>query len=87
MSDAPHPSGDDRLAVYAVACKQVEGGMKNVPRRVAETSATGLGSCLLTLHGEGEFDGVRVGVFDRETRVWVISPWAGTSPWIPTGGD
>lgn len=86
-SDIPHPSGGDRLAIYLVEYKPVRGGMKNEHRRLATTSLAGLGGTLITLQEEDEFDGYRVGVFDRQTRVWLISPWAGTSPWIPTGDD
>lgn len=67
---------DDRITVYA--CD------KSGRRYIAETSLTGLGLCLLTLHEEDEFPpGTRVGVFDRLRRVWLVNPWAGTSPWIP----
>jgi hypothetical protein len=89
VSDAPHPSGNDRLAIYAVtsgAATGSQGGTGPERRRIAETSVAGLGTCLMTLRAEGEFDNARVGVFDREARVWLISPWA-TSPWIPTGDD
>lgn len=75
--DAPRPDGEDRLAVYII-------GTDGERRRLAETSIEGLGITLLTLHGEGEFHhgerGLKVGVFDRETRLWVISPWAGSRP-------
>jgi len=75
--DEPRPDGEDRLAVYII-------GTYGERRRIAETSVEGLGITLLTLHAEGEFHkgerALRVGVFDRETRLWVVSPWAGSRP-------
>ena len=44
-------------------------------RRIAECSFEALGLCLSTLRGEGQLDGLRVGVFDRQARVWLISPY------------
>lgn len=75
--DAPRADGEDRLAVYII-------GTDGERRRLAETSVDGLGITLLTLHGEGEFHhgerGLKVGVFDRESRLWIVSPWAGSRP-------
>jgi hypothetical protein len=75
--DAPRPDGEDRFAVYAI-------GLDGERHRLAETSTEGLGITLLTLHSEGEFHhgerALRVGVFDRESRLWIIMPWAGSRP-------
>lgn len=75
--DAPRLDGEDRLAVYVI-------GPSGGRIRLAETSIEGLGVTLLTLHGEGEFHdqerALRVGVFDRETRLWIVQPWAGSRP-------
>lgn len=73
--DDPRPDGLDRLAVYALS-------RTGFRRRIAETSLEGLGLTLLTLEEEGEFHAglnevaLRVGIFDRLTRRWLISPWA-----------
>lgn len=78
--DAPHPSGEDRIAIYRV-WRAVPGrnGLKRA--RIAETSLEGLGLCLLTLHQEDEFQpGDRIGLFDREKRNWLINPFGGGSP-------
>lgn len=81
--DAPHEDGSDRYAIYVIWRQRTgRNGLKR--RRLAETSETGLGACLRTLYDEDEIteEGQRVGIFDRETRRWLINPWAGTSPHI-----
>ena len=66
--DTPHPSGDDRYAIYVVT--------NNVHHRLAETSLEGIGLTVETLREDGDIEpGTRVGVFDREKREWLISPW------------
>ena len=69
--DEPHPNGEDRYAVYAITARG--------RWRLAETSLDGIGITLRTLHDEGQTtgDGVRVGIFDRTTREWLVSPWKG----------
>lgn len=69
MSDEPHPSGDDRYAVYAVTGR--------TRHRLAETSREGVGLTIETLRADGDLTASsRVGVLDRETRDWLINPWA-----------
>lgn len=76
IDDAPHPSGEDRVAVYRVWPNPSGAGMSR--SRIAETSLEGLGVCLLTLHEEAEFyPGDRIGLFDREKRSWLINPFVG----------
>lgn len=68
--DQPHPSGEDRFAIYGV---NIDGKRK----RIAETSEDGIGLCLRTLREEGEItNDTRVGVLDRQTRQWIVNPWA-----------
>lgn len=71
MPDAPHPSGNDRYCIYAITRRN--------RWRLAETSLEGIGITLRTLHEEGQTtgDGVRVGVFDRTDRIWLVDPWKG----------
>lgn len=67
--DRPHESGDDRYAIYAVTRRN--------SWRIAETSETGIGMTLRVLRSEEQItDDSRVGIFDRETRRWLINPWA-----------
>lgn len=74
--DAPHPSGDDRYAIYAVYVDQVGIAIRE-QRRIAETSLEGIGITLRTLVEEKEIDSdTLVGVFDRGTRKWLINPYA-----------
>lgn len=47
----------------------------NVPYLLATCEEGALGTALRTLHGEGEFDDCRVGVFDARTREWIVNPW------------
>ena len=69
--DAPHPSGNDRYAIYATAERL------RAKHRIAETSRDGIGTCLATLRDEGQItDDTRVGILDRETRIWLVNPWA-----------
>lgn len=86
--DAPHPSGEDRFAVYTLRRIPYEEGRGNRrgdrPRqvRLAETSRDGLGITITTLVAEGEFRGPRdeqtpLGIFDRQERSWIVNPWAG----------
>jgi hypothetical protein len=73
--DTPHPSGDDRYAIYSVC---VEPRMR---RRIAETSLTGIGGTIETLREEGQLSPAsRVGVLDRLDRKWIIDPWAKGDP-------
>lgn len=82
--DLPHRSEGDRFAIYAVRRPGAGRGPEG-RRRICETSLDGIGSTLMKLSEEGEYgEGDRVGIFDRKTRLWLINPWAGTSPWIPT---
>jgi hypothetical protein len=76
-ADIPRTDGSDRLAVYVVAPGNQARDEIVSRRRIAETSVDGLGLTLITLFEEHEFDGVRVGVFDRSRREWIISPWSG----------
>lgn len=80
VEDAPHPSGDDRYAIYAVGAMRDDDGGR--PRhRIAETSRDGIGLALVTLRDEGEYgDDSRIGIFDRETRTWIVNPWAKGTP-------
>jgi hypothetical protein len=67
--DEPHRKGGDRYAVYAVR--------EGKRRRIAETNLSGIGCALDTLRAEGEFDERdRIGLFDRQTREWIVNPWA-----------
>lgn len=80
LVDAPHPNGDDRYAIYAVRL-----GMR---RRIAETSRDGIGLALVSLRsldpdglpdpgGSEDFtDRDAIGIFDRQTRKWIVNPWA-----------
>lgn len=76
--DAPHPSGDDRFAIYSVSRSDVHHGSPDEGRRrIAETSLDGIGLCISTLREDGEIDGdTRIGIFDREARTWIVNPWA-----------
>lgn len=73
-NDLPHPSGLDRFAIYRVERRSL---FSQRPRhaRLAETSLDGVGLTLTTLHGEGEFDGWRIGILDRQTRHWIVNPF------------
>lgn len=57
-------------------------GAQGVPELVATTdSKEGVGTALVTLGGEGEFEGCTVGVMHRpeeETGVWLVNPWPAT---------
>lgn len=80
LADAPHPSGDDRYAIYTVDPRWTRA--KDVDhadgrKRLAETSLDGIGLTLRTLREDGDLtDDTRVGIFDRETRGWLVNPWA-----------
>ena len=75
IEDAPHPSGDDRYAIYSVTVTP------RARKRVAETSLEGIGPTIAQLREEGQLTiASRVGIFDRETRVWLVNPWAGGDP-------
>lgn len=77
MSDTPHPSGNDRYAIYAVCIEQGDVAISTSTLRLAETSLLGIGLTLVTLDDEGEItDDTRVGILDRETRHWIVNPWA-----------
>jgi hypothetical protein len=82
LDDAPHPSGDDRYAIYSVAPSSVGPSRVLTPdhdrrRRIAETSLGGIGLTLQTLRDEGDLtNDSRVGILDRETRSWLVNPWA-----------
>lgn len=44
-------------------------------KRIAETSLSGIGLCLLTLREEGQFGNAdRVGILDRRAGQWLIYP-------------
>lgn len=74
MSDTPHPSGDDRYAIYSVCEPRMR-------RRIAETSLAHIGSTITTLREEGQLSTAsRVGVLDRLDRTWLINPWATGDP-------
>lgn len=45
---------------------------------LATTDEAGIGTALVTMGGEGEFDDCRVGILDGETRTWVLNPWSGS---------
>lgn len=70
--DAPHPSGRDRYALYTLRYEHGE----EVHHRLCETSREGIGLALETMIKEGEIQrGDSVGLFDRESRDWLINPW------------
>lgn len=76
-ADAPE-SDDERYAIYVVTSERIEGraGWRE-HRRVATTSVAGIGLCLRTLREEDEItNDSRVGILDRETRQWLVNPWA-----------
>lgn len=73
--DAPHPSGNDRYRIYAVSLSVQLGTERR--RRLAETSLDGIGLTLRTLREDGDLtDDTRIGILDRETREWLVNPWA-----------
>ena len=74
-ADIPREDGSDRLAVYVITPGDKASREIATRRRVAETSVDGLGLTLITLFEEHEFDGLRVGVFDRARRAWIVNPW------------
>lgn len=79
VHDEPHPSGDDRYAIYSVANLGSGAPAKASDRRVriAETSEEGLGITLRTLYDEGQITNeTRVGILDRLERRWIVNPWA-----------
>lgn len=75
--DVPHPSGNDRYALYALA-----GGRL---RRLCETSRDGVGLALLSMLGldpDGEPEGLaelergdKFGLLDRRHRKWLVNPF------------
>lgn len=77
--DLPHPSGDDRYAIYAVIPALSRSGARadRSRRRLCETSRDGIGTALVTMRDDGEIgDDTRVGIFDRLERTWIVNPWA-----------
>lgn len=71
----PHPSGDDRYRIYSVSRRSV--GMGDVLHDLADTSQDGIGLTLVTLRDEEQItNDTRVGILDRETRQWLVNPWA-----------
>lgn len=77
-ADAPHESGDDRYAIYAVAVRLAASLPRDErQRRICETSRDGIGLALVTLREEEQItNDSRVGIFDRLDRVWIVNPWA-----------
>jgi hypothetical protein len=75
IPDEPRPDGSDRYAVYAVV--RGTDGSRPARLRLAETSADGIGTCLITLRDEGQFhDDHSIGILDRVERRWIVNPWA-----------
>ena len=71
LPDDPHPSGNDRYRIYGITARG--------RWQLADTTLDGIGITLRTLYEEGQTtgDGVRVGIFDRTERIWLVNPWKG----------
>lgn len=68
----PNPE-DTRFHIYVVR--------ESEPCQLASTSKEGIGTALVQLRADGEFDnGERVGILDRlqpgDVGIWIINPWA-----------
>lgn len=71
---------DERFHIYAVP---PIGRRDNAPRLLATTDRDGIGTALVTLADEGEFEGSRIGVLERspeeERGRWIINPYGPNS--------
>jgi hypothetical protein len=61
--------GEERFRIYRLR--------DNNLYLVATTDQDGIGTAIVTLGREGEFDGCRVGIYDSKLRTWVLNPWEG----------